>query len=107
MRQATPQVLIENREVRVTRWTLDTSEETGLHRHGHNYAVVPLADGVMRVAAVDGSVTAHRLVKGVPYYREAGAEHNVGNGGEGPLDFVELELLREEPGPAVEGAPRP
>lgn len=93
MRQATPQVLIENREVRVTRWTLDTTEETGLHRHEHNYVVVPLADGLMRVTAVDGSVADHRLAKGVPYYREAGAEHTVGNGGEGVLDFVEMELL--------------
>ncbi len=99
MKEATPQILIENAEVRVTRWTLDVTEETGLHRHGHNYVVVPLADGLMCITGVDGSVAAHRLIAGIPYYREAGTEHTVGNGGEGQLDFVELELLGEDFGP--------
>lgn len=97
MRPGRPRVLLENEEVRVTRWILDGSEETGRHRHSHNYVVVPLADGRMRVTAVDGVVSVHALEKGVPYYREAGAEHTVSSDDEGELDFVELELLG--PGP--------
>lgn len=93
MSKAAPRVLIENRWVRVTRWTLETTEDTGRHRHEHHYVVVPLTDGLMRVTAVDGSVTTHRLAQGAAYYREAGAEHTVGNDGEGVLDFVELEIL--------------
>lgn len=101
MTQASPRVLVENREVRVTRWTLDGSQDTGRHRHLHSYVVVPLADGLMRVTEVDGSGASHRLVHGVPYYREAGAEHTVGNEGDGLLDFVEVELLGRDAGPDV------
>lgn len=104
MTNATPRVLIENARVRVTRWTVAATEETGLHRHGHDYVVLPLTDGLMRVTAVDGSTAVHRLDRGAPYFREAGAEHTVGNGGEGLLDFVEVELLSGEPGQAT--APR-
>lgn len=90
----TSQVLLENSDVRVTRWTLSGGEETGQHRHGHDYVVVPLAAGRMRVTAADGDITVHTLERGVPYYREAGAEHTVRSDNESVLDFVELELLR-------------
>lgn len=93
MRPVTPQVCLENDDVRVTRWTLAASEETGPHHHAHTYVVVPLADGRMRVTSADGVVTVHTLEKGVPYYRESGAEHTVCSDDGGVLDFVELELL--------------
>jgi hypothetical protein len=51
----------------------------------------------MRVTAIDGVVTVHTLERGVPYYREAGAEHTVCSDDEGVLDFVELELLAPAP----------
>lgn len=93
MRPGKSRVLLETNEVRVTRWILSGDEETGQHRHLHNYVVVPLAPGRMRVTAVDGGVTVHPLDKGMPYYREAGAEHTVCSDDDGVLDFVELELL--------------
>jgi quercetin dioxygenase-like cupin family protein len=88
------QILLENSDVRVTRWTLSGGEETGQHRHVHNYVVVPLAAGRMRVTAADGDISFHPLQKGVPYYREAGAEHTVRSDNDGVLDFIEVELLR-------------
>ncbi len=48
----------------------------------------------MRVTTTAGDISVHTLEKGVPYYREAGAEHTVRSDNEGVLDFVELELLR-------------
>ena len=90
----TSQVLLENSDIRVTRWTLSGGEETGQHRHAHDYVVVPLAAGRMRVTTTAGDISVHALEKGVPYYREAGAEHTVRSANEGVLDFVELELLR-------------
>jgi quercetin dioxygenase-like cupin family protein len=91
------QVLLENSDVRVTRWTLSGGEETGQHRHAHDYVVVPLAAGRMRAITAAGDISVHALEKGVPYYREAGAEHTVRSDNDGVLDFVELEILRPAP----------
>lgn len=88
-------VLLENSDVRVTRWTLSGAEDTGLHRHAHDYVVVPLDAARMRVTAAAGDTSVHALEKGVPYFREAGAEHTVGSDDGALLDFVEVELLRQ------------
>lgn len=84
---------IENERVRVTRWSLRENEETGLHLHEHDYVVVPLLDAQIAVRAADGAETVSTLTGGVPYFREAGAEHTVRNPGPRILDFVEVELL--------------
>ena len=87
------EVKAENERVRVTRWTLSANEETGPHRHDHDYVVVPLTDARMAVLTTDGSETVAALTTGEPYVREAGVEHNVRNPDQGVLDFVEVELL--------------
>lgn len=85
---------IDNPEARVTRWTLTAGEETGPHRHEHDYVVVPLAHARMRITRADGTQSTTELHPGSAYYRHAGAEHNVRNE-EGPVvDFVEIELPR-------------
>jgi len=61
--------------------------------------VVPLAAGRMRVTAAAGDISVHTLEKGVPYYREAGAEHMVRSDIEGVLDFIEVEILHPPPAP--------
>jgi beta-alanine degradation protein BauB len=87
------QVQIDNDKVRVSRWTLAPGEETALHRHEHDYVVVPLTHARMLISLPDGSSTTNEIIPGSPYFREAGAEHNVSNSGTEVLDFVELELL--------------
>ena len=43
-------VLIENDRVRVTRWDFPNPGDcTGWHRHEHDYVVVPLFDGELRI----------------------------------------------------------
>ena len=87
---------LENGEVRVTEWRFAAGAETGWHRHGYDYVVVPLTDGLLRiVAGAEESNT--ELERGVAYFRKAGVQHNVINAGENYLAFVEVELV-EHPG---------
>jgi quercetin dioxygenase-like cupin family protein len=82
---------LENGEVRVTEWRFAAGAETGWHRHGYDYVVVPLTDGLLRiVAGAEESTT--ELKRGVAYFRKA-VQHNVINGGENYLAFVEVELV--------------
>jgi quercetin dioxygenase-like cupin family protein len=85
-------VEIDNEQVRVTRWTLRPSEDTGQHRHEFDYVVVPLTQGQMFVANTDGSSTTNDVTPGSPYFRHSGAEHTVSNSGSDVLDFVEIEV---------------
>lgn len=96
MTKAEPVPLLENDEVRVTEWRFQPGAETGHHRHGYDYVVVPITDGTLRLITAAGEATAE-LKTGVAYFRKAGVEHNVINGGKAYLAFVEIELL-EHPG---------
>ncbi len=58
--------------------------------------MVPLTKGVLRIVSAEGEATAE-LVPGGSYFRKAGVEHEVINGGTGPLAFVEIEL-KDRPG---------
>ncbi len=78
--------------VRVTRWDFAPGAETGWHRHGLGYVVVPVTDGTLLLELPDGATSQASLVAGVSYNRGPGVEHNVINGGTAPLSFVEIEL---------------
>lgn len=88
------QTQVDNPDVRVTRWTLAQGEETGPHRHEHDYVVVPLVVARMQVHHADGTRSTTELTPGESYYRQAGAEHNVRNEDEAVVDFVEVEMVR-------------
>lgn len=95
------EVQIDNPDVRVTRWTLGRGQETGVHRHEMDYVVVPLADGQMLITDAHGGVTTHDLQRARAYHRPAGAEHNVRNEQQEPLEFIEVEIRRRQgSGPA-------
>ncbi len=87
----------DDEHVRVTRWDFPPGAETGWHRHGWLYVVVPVTDGVLHVELPGGQQTEARLAAGTSYGRPAGVEHNVVNGGDRPLSFVEVEL-KSQPG---------
>jgi beta-alanine degradation protein BauB len=92
MSQAECIVHVENDQVRVTEWRFEPGSATGHHRHEHDYVVVPLTPGLLRLLGKTGEATA-ALLPGESYFRKAGIEHDVINGGSEPLSFVEIELL--------------
>ena len=82
---------IENDKVIVTLWSFGPGENTGWHRHGHDYVVVPLMDGRLKLVTPDGEHSAE-MKQGASYAREAGLEHDVINDSDEPFAFVEIEL---------------
>jgi hypothetical protein len=92
--KATPEILVDNDRVIVTKWSFAEDAETGWHRHGHDYVVVPLGDGKLILEEPGGGTREAPLTSGVPYFRNEGVEHNVINGSGGPYAFLEIELKR-------------
>ena len=84
-------VFIDNEKVIVTEYRFAPGQNTGWHRHGHDYVVVPLMDGKVKLETEQGSSIAE-MKKGVPYFRNEGVEHDVINVSEGEYAFIEIEL---------------
>jgi mannose-6-phosphate isomerase-like protein (cupin superfamily) len=84
---------IDNARTRVTRHRLAPGAHTGVHRHEYDYVVVPITGGRMRILEA-GKEQFADLASGVAYFRPAGVEHDVFNGGAHELVFVEVELVR-------------
>lgn len=75
----------------VTEWRFAAGAETGHHVHAHDYVVVPLTSGTLRL--VDGGgVSEANLRAGLSYARPAGIAHNVINANDYEFRFVEIEL---------------
>jgi beta-alanine degradation protein BauB len=90
---AIPTIQRDDADMRITRWDFAPGAVTGQHTHGWPYLVVLLTDAIMRVD--DGTrVTETRLSAGQTYSRPAGVEHDVMNGGDVPMAFVEIEIKR-------------
>ena len=88
---AVPSVQIDNEHVKVTEWRFAPGAETGWHRHGMYYVVVPQTTGELLLETVNGPVTS-KLTAGVSYARPVGVDHNVVNPGAAEFVFVEIEL---------------
>jgi rhodanese-related sulfurtransferase len=91
MSDATSIKHIENERVIVTEWRFTPGASTGWHVHAHDYVIVPLMDGRLRLATKQGETTVE-MRKGEPYYRSAGVEHDVINASDGDYAFMEVEL---------------
>ena len=85
-------IQLDDANLRVTRWDFEPGAETGWHRHGMAYVVVPVTDGSLLLELPGGETATASLTAGVAYARAAGVEHNVVNAGAAPLSFVETEL---------------
>lgn len=85
----TQQIL--NDRVIVTEWRFPPGAETGWHRHGYDYVVVPMTHGELLLETPEGNRTAP-LVPGQSYTRQIGVEHNVINNTSHEVVFVEIEL---------------
>ena len=83
---------IQNDRVIVTEWRFAPGAETGHHVHGHDYVVVPLTSGTLKLEEPTGTRSV-RLEAGASYARPAGVAHNVINDNPYEFRFVEVELI--------------
>lgn len=92
---AVPTLQQDDETVRITRWDFQPGAVTGWHEHGWPYFVVMLVAGTLRVH--DGSeIRDVPLAQGQAYMRPAGIRHDVMNGSDHPIAFVEIEVKRPE-----------
>ena len=92
--RATAHVQLENEWVKVTEWRFAPGAETGHHVHEHDYVVVPLTSGVLRLEEREGQRDA-QLTGGLAYARQKGVEHNVINVNDFEFRFLEIEMLQQ------------
>lgn len=98
---AVPTVQQDDPVLRITRWDFSPGAVTGWHRHEWGYFVIMLTDGILRIH--NGSeVTDIPLVAGQSYMRQPGIEHDVMNGSDHPIAFVEIEI--KQPGSLIKPA---
>jgi quercetin dioxygenase-like cupin family protein len=91
--KATSIVQVHNERVIVTEWRFAPGAETGAHVHAHDYVVVPLTAGTLKLDEPTG-VRSVRLEVGASYARSAGVAHNVINDNSYEFRFVEIELIQ-------------
>jgi beta-alanine degradation protein BauB len=84
-------VHVDNDRVIVTEYRFAPGANTGWHRHCHDYVVVPLMDGKVKLETTEGTSFAE-MKQGAPYFRKAGVEHDVINANDGEYAFIEIEL---------------
>jgi quercetin dioxygenase-like cupin family protein len=89
--KAIPSVQVDNDRVIVTEWRFAPGADTGYHVHAHDYVVVPLTTGTLRLEDSAG-IRDVRLEAGASYARSAGVAHNVINANDHEFRFVEIEL---------------
>ncbi len=84
-------VQVRTERVTVTEWRFAPGAETGFHVHAHDYIVVPITSGVLRLEEAAATREA-QLEAGVSYARERGVAHNVINANDFEFRFIEIEL---------------
>ena len=84
--------LIENERVRVTEWRFAPGAATGFHRHEYDYVVLPMTSGELLLKEPGGDRPV-ALAVGKPYYRGKGVEHDVVNGDDHEIVFIEVEIM--------------
>ena len=89
---AVAEQLVDDAQVRVTRFTFAKGAETGWHTHGFDYVITAITECAMRLEAPDGTTRNVLVPAGDAYRRDAGVQHNVINVGDAPMVFVEIEL---------------
>jgi mannose-6-phosphate isomerase-like protein (cupin superfamily) len=86
--------LIDNDRVTVWEWRFPKpGDNTGWHRHGHDYVVVPTMNGRLKIVTAQGESFAE-MKAGAPYFRGEGVEHDVVNASDGEYAFIEIELKK-------------
>jgi len=89
--KATSHIQVDTDRVIVTEWRFAPGAETGHHVHAHDYVVVPLTTGKLRLEEPEGARDVE-LQAGASYARPKGVAHNVINANPFEFRFVEIEL---------------
>lgn len=97
MENARADTQVDTDDVRVTKWSFAPGAHTGEHLHEYDYVVVPLTDSVQHVTNADGSTLVNEIRAGASYQRPAGARHDVVNGSDTEMVFVEIEYKHTSP----------
>lgn len=90
--QAVATKQVDDGRVIVTEWRFAPNAETGWHKHGHDYVVVPMTTGTLLIENPGGENVHVPLTAGVSYARKTGVEHNVVNASPHEFVFVEVEI---------------
>jgi quercetin dioxygenase-like cupin family protein len=90
--RAVEEVQAENDGVKVTKYIFAPGASTGWHRHAHDYVIVPLTSGKLKLTDGAGESTIAELTAGQSYFRKAGVEHDVENANDFEFAFVEVEI---------------
>ncbi|WP_331683634.1 cupin domain-containing protein [Consotaella aegiceratis] len=93
---ATATVQEDNELVRVVRWHFPPGTATGWHRHERDYVVVPTISGTLTMIDAEGNQTRYSPTASESYFRRCGAEHDVVNLSDSTVEFVEIELKKDE-----------
>jgi quercetin dioxygenase-like cupin family protein len=83
---------IDDARVRVTKFDFGPGAETGWHEHEMDYVITTLTHCTMLLEEPDGTSRTVEVAAGTVYRRERGVNHNVINGGDAPMAFVEVEI---------------
>jgi quercetin dioxygenase-like cupin family protein len=89
--KASSNLIIDNKDVRVMKWSFDPSQSTGLHKHEYDYVVVPCKTGQSHIITENEKITSD-LVIHEPYHRKKGIEHEVVYNGNSCMEFIEIEI---------------
>jgi quercetin dioxygenase-like cupin family protein len=84
--------LVDDDRVRVTRFDFAPGAQTGWHEHGYDYVITAVTDCTMHLEEPGGGTRKVTVSAGDAYRREKGIKHNVINGGDSQMSFVEVEL---------------
>ena len=92
MTDAVATQLVDDDRVRVTRFDFAPGAQKGWHEHGYDYVITAVTDCTMQLEEPGGGTRIVTVSAGDAYRREKGIKHNVINGGDKQMSFVEVEL---------------
>jgi quercetin dioxygenase-like cupin family protein len=90
--KAISNIQVDNKLVRITKFSFQPGEETRMHKHLYDYIVTPITNGKMLLIDRNGNKSNYTMLSSESYFRKAGIEHNVINNGKEKLIFIETEL---------------
>jgi beta-alanine degradation protein BauB len=89
----TPQVVMDNQKVKISRWSLQPGERSPVHRHLLDHVYVVVQGSKIREFISDGKVSDDEQETGRAAFSEGkGKEHTFENVGSGPYEMISIEL---------------
>jgi len=88
------ELVLDNPSTTITRFKFRPGQQTGWHRHEHNYLTVQLSEGKLKAINADGSEVFVNYKPGTTRYLKAVIEHNAINVGDCDLEVLEIEFKK-------------